>query len=455
MALHTRLAPFLLHRYTIYSLILHTVELVSAHRTYAGALSKASFNLSQTAGPYATPLQSSTLVWQVDASARADTLAALLESLDASSTFFAQSGRGISEALDQSVKRQQDNEQALGSVIKDVLAVWTLFAARTGMKATYSDVLPPDPWLHDRRLAKQAAVFVEAKQTFTDALLELYERAFALERRLSAETSQVIGRFVSELRVQGSEGNAIDSEWNDSLHKHRLDHNWHFDEHALPAFLHSIRALIAGAVLQRHAVRVKPFDLVKTGTVSRPTKGPRSWFASAHSAAAWNRPAILILTSSGFLHLYNNLGGEDESILESKRLFRPDHSLDIRRFAISPTDSAHHIFTISSAGAASSTKRESEKKLQLRAASADDMVDWCVAIGNTAAILAKTPDSENGKASPATEEAQELPGNVSEADTGKEDDAYYTAKQAAHKDDAAVGHGSTFTTSPLDNPWDE
>lgn len=432
------------------------LELVSANRTYAGALSKASFNLSQTAGPYATPLQPSMLVWQVDASARADTLAALLESLDASNAFFMQAGKGISEALDQSVKRQQDNEHVLISVIKDVLAVWTMLATRTGTKAAYSDILPPDPWLHDRRLAKQTAVFVEAKQTFTDALLELYERTFALERRLSAEASEAISRFVGEFRVQGSECSAIDSEWNESLHKHRLDHDWHFGEHSSSAFLHSTRALIAGAVLQKHDVHVRFFEPVKIGTVSRPTKGPRSWFASAHSAAAWNRPATLVLVSSGFLHLYNLAGGEDENILESKRLFRPDHSLDICKFAVSPTDSARHIFTISSAGATvtSLAKKEAEKKMQLRVASADDMVDWCVAIGNTAALLAKKSGSVKAKLLPTLEEQEPL-AEVSEAEASNGDDDYYVARQAAQKDDAAVAQSPAFTPSPLDNPWDE
>ena len=371
---------------TLNSLKHFLYEFTQASKEYNLRISKASAQLSgnieNSVGGYYGPFLGAALTWQVETSARTEFGSRLQEELDTIFNTFRETSKLINDTLEKALKAQEGKERSLSHVIQLLLRVWEQIAEGRLTKAIYNGPMPPDPWMHHRKLQVEIEHFMAAKNDFLIVLQNLFERTFSLHKEMATTLKVLVRKFTGEY---GLEQLGEVSDWEHALKQYHLDHHWDLFDTSEEAFSSTILGLISGHIAEKCQLELQSFDIVRTGIVCKPTKGPRAWFAPAFSSAAWSRTTCILLTKSAFLHVYDAPDSRANILDDTARLFSPDYSLDMRYCAVAPTDSAHHIFTIS----VNSSSDKKDKKMALKCQNADDMVDWCVAIGNTTALSTK------------------------------------------------------------------
>lgn len=379
----------------------------------------------------------------------------LQEELDTIFSTFRETSKTIHDTLEKALKVQEGKERSLSHVIHHLLQVWDRIAEGKLTKAIYNGSMPPDPWIHHRRLQVEIEHFMVAKNDFLSVLQNLFERTFSLHKELVAALRGLIGKFTREYELEES---GYASDWEHALKQYHLDHQWNLFDTSEEAFSSTILGLIAGNIAEKHQLELHSFDIVRTGIVCKPTKGPRAWFAPAFSSAAWSRTTCILLTTSAFLHVYDAPDTRINILDDTTRLFSPDYSLDMRGCTVTPTDSAHHIFTIS----VNSSSDKKDKKMALKCQNADDMVDWCVAIGNTTALSTKlisprgVPQGDNDEETEGSD-GKEAPDDADDTNNGLARMSLNDTHQIP-SDPFMTQHPTATLPPPStahdDNPWD-
>ena len=139
------------------------------------------------------------------------------------SVIFRETSKTINDTLEKALKTQEGKERSLSQVIEHLLQVWGQIAEGKLTKAVYSGSMPPDPWMHHRRLQVEIEHFMVAKNDFSIVLQNLFERTFSLHRKLATDLSVLVGKFNREYGLEEVKNIPY---WEQALKQYHLDHQW-------------------------------------------------------------------------------------------------------------------------------------------------------------------------------------------------------------------------------------
>lgn len=333
--------------------------------------------------------------WMEEAEGRLASISVASDQFDTLLKDFVGTSGRLADALEESSKAQDARQRELSKSIGDFIAFWrwwhqeeqrrregnarvlfnSNYSFRLGNRAVLSGA--PDPWFWQVRLERATTAFAEERCRIATVLETQFGELGSLEGRLRVGLGEVMRSLIGSAGSNLYGAFNVQTGWEEVLRasglgdEPDLQTSLSLSAEALTATLQSL----IQATLEEEKLQIpdgSSYTLLLNGTLRRATKGPRAWFATAYSQAAWSRATHLIVSSTGFLHLYDlERDSECPLVEQGERLFRPDYSLDLRKCEVKTVDEVHAILSITAI-----EDKKAGKELLLRCRSSDELEAW-------------------------------------------------------------------------------